>query len=510
MIYPRSVTSMSAPNTASSPPERATGHDIAAIAAIAMFALVVRLPALLSNRHLTFDDGVYGSASLALRDGNVPFQDVYSPQGPAYLATVWIFDLLTGRFAWSPRTSSTIAGVAITVATWSLVRGLTNQRIAAASAIAIAGSGSLGWVTAPMAGDGIAIAWSVIAVAIAARAQGRYSQAAIAGLAMGMAVSTKVLVAPAALLILAVIVSADTARRSQIRQIATFTAATCAVVGAWFVAFDIALVWEQSVEYHAFTPRLTSMGANLSTVVTTAVRRDPILVVALIVMLFFAVRHGRGWSPVHRITVCGASAWLIMSTIVLVVQKATFRAHVSSLVTPAVVLVALLAAQRLQQRQRTPTRAATAICVGVFVSITIVAQFNGLVAPRQYSSDERAAVTALKSLPTDGLVITDEPGLAWAAQREMPGWLIDPGIKRFFGDDLEAGPRSIFAELNNPRVCAVVVWTFRFGSLVPGLESALVRARFEPVATFGTWVAPDGKPGRRQIWFRDGCPTLAL
>src|SRR4051812_27329203 len=46
--------------------------------ALALFAVAVRLPAVLSSRHLSFDDGVYGATAVALRHGARPYRDVFS------------------------------------------------------------------------------------------------------------------------------------------------------------------------------------------------------------------------------------------------------------------------------------------------------------------------------------------------------------------------------------------------------------------------------------------------
>ena len=270
---------------------------------ILMLALVVRLPALVADRHLTFDDGVYGSAALSMRNGNIPFRDVYSPQGPAHLATVWFFDLLGGRNAWSPRLASVVAGLVITLAVWSYLRVVCDPLTARWSAVAVAISGSIGWVTAPSAGDGIAIAWSVGALAIAERAKGRLRYTAMAGLAMGMALSTKVLVAPVLLMIIPSLVRASAPGRDRATQWLAFGAPAAGVVGLWFGAFNPTLVWEQSVGYHASTPRITSIGDNIATLINTATRRDPLIVIALLVGLIAGCRLRTTFTREHKFLV---------------------------------------------------------------------------------------------------------------------------------------------------------------------------------------------------------------
>ena len=64
---------------------------------------MLRLPALFATRSLVFDDGVYASSALAMRNGLQPFRDVFSSQGPVFLPLVWLADLLGFRTLDAPR-----------------------------------------------------------------------------------------------------------------------------------------------------------------------------------------------------------------------------------------------------------------------------------------------------------------------------------------------------------------------------------------------------------------------
>ena len=44
---------------------------------LAGLALLLRLPTFFAVKHLTFDDGVFGASAVAMRNGGVPFRDVY-------------------------------------------------------------------------------------------------------------------------------------------------------------------------------------------------------------------------------------------------------------------------------------------------------------------------------------------------------------------------------------------------------------------------------------------------
>ena len=141
--------------------------------ALAVAAVVVRLPALLANRSLVFDDGVFASSALAMRAGEAPFRDVFSSQGPLFLPLVWVADLVGLRTLDAPRLLAVAAGVLLTVATYSCARrlgaGAPRERTARADALLAAGlvttSGSILWVTGPVNADGPSLASSVLAVA---------------------------------------------------------------------------------------------------------------------------------------------------------------------------------------------------------------------------------------------------------------------------------------------------------------------------------------------------------
>jgi hypothetical protein len=81
-------------------------------------AVVLRLPAVLSSRHLSFDDGVYGATAVAMRHGARPYRDVFSSQGPLHHPLLYVADLVGGRTQDAPRLLSLAAAVVITIAVY--------------------------------------------------------------------------------------------------------------------------------------------------------------------------------------------------------------------------------------------------------------------------------------------------------------------------------------------------------------------------------------------------------
>ncbi len=137
--------------------------------ALALVAVAVRLPAVLSSRHLSFDDGVYGATAVALRHGARPYRDVFSSQGPLHHPMLYVADLLGLRTSVAPRVLSLAAGVAITLCVYLAARSIADRRAGLVAAGLATTSGSILAVTTGISGDGPAIAFAVAAVAGRAR-----------------------------------------------------------------------------------------------------------------------------------------------------------------------------------------------------------------------------------------------------------------------------------------------------------------------------------------------------
>src|SRR5215218_994434 len=138
--------------------------DAAALAAV---AVVLRIPAFVASRHLTYDDGFFGLSALEMRHGVVPFRELFSPQGPLHLPLLFVADLVGLRTTNAPRVLPLVAGAAVTVATYAAGRRIASRRGAILAAVLVTTSGSVLFTTAGIASDGPAIAFAVGAVAVA-------------------------------------------------------------------------------------------------------------------------------------------------------------------------------------------------------------------------------------------------------------------------------------------------------------------------------------------------------
>jgi len=463
---------------------------------LAVATVVLRLPALLADRHLTFDDGQYGSTALLLRDGKAPFIDIFSSQGPLHQPLIYVFDLLGFRTLDAPRLLSVTAGVVLTIATYAIARRVTTRGGALLAAGLVTTSGSVIFVTGPISGDGPAAALAVTAVARAFRYREKPSaaRAAAVGIAMGAALCVKVLVVPAAVPVGLLLLSH--------RRRSALLAAVGAAVGVGLAAslpWGIDRVWDQSVAYHQDSERLRSPAGNLETLVRTLVERDPFLVAAVVVvvagLVWTRLRHGparqaarepaAGFSPAieTRTAIRLFGLWLGAQLAFAAYDPAMWRPHIVHVVVPIALLVSL----------RPPPWRVLAVAV-VVLAPWWYSNVQEIVWPGDYDRAESAVVDRLRDLPEEAVVISDDPGFGWRAERRVPGNLADMSKKRFQQGRLTTEVIGRAAAQRD--VCAVVVWSpERLGSL-RALPRRLAEEGYQVVERWG---------GSRVLYERGEC-----
>jgi 4-amino-4-deoxy-L-arabinose transferase-like glycosyltransferase len=462
--------------------------DAAVLAAI---AVLLRIPAFVASRHLTYDDGFFGLSALEMRHGVQPFRELFSPQGPLHLPLLYMADLVGLRTTNAPRVLPLVAGAAITVATYAAGRRIATRRGAILAALLVTTSGSVLFTTAGIASDGPAIAFAVGAVAVAFG----YTQtptsnrAIVAGALMGAAVVAKALAAPAGLAVVLLVLS-----RRRYRDFVLAVAAGIVVALAAALPWGLERVWDQSVVYNRDASRLTSYPGAMTNAFHTLVDRDPFVLVAAGLALVVAVvvwvgsarpSSGRSDAPeplLFRPAVVLA-VWLGLQFALLVYEPAFWRPHVAHLIPPLALLVAL----------RPPPLVPLLIGV-IAVTPWYLSNTNSLLWPDDYSREEQAAVDALRELPADGLVISDEPGLLWRADRLTVPFLADSSIKRIEQGHISA-PKLVAAAAKRD-VCAVLVWTRRYADF--DLGSRLREVGYQEAARFGRtrvlYEKPDCRP----------------
>jgi Dolichyl-phosphate-mannose-protein mannosyltransferase len=442
--------------------------DAAVLAAV---AVVLRIPAFLASRHLTYDDGFFGLSAIEMRDSVVPFRELFSPQGPLHLPLLYVADLVGLRTTNAPRVLPIVAGAAVTVVTYAAGRRITSRFGAIVSAVLVTASGSVLWTTAGIASDGPALAFAVGAVAVSFgyTQEPSSTRAIVAGALLGASVVAKALAAPAGLAVALLLLA-----RRRPRDLAYAAGAALVVVLGATLPWGFERVWDQSVAYNRDASRLTSHPGAVTKAFHTLVDRDPIVLVAAALAVAMLVLARIGWvraaapeastgdaGPLPFRPAFVLAVWLAVQFALLVYEPAFWRAHVAFLIAPLALLVGL----------RPPPLAALLIGA-VAVMPWYWSNVHPMLWPDEYNGEERAAVDALRKLPDGALAISDEPGFLWRAGRLTDPYLADSSIKRIEQGQITAA--KLAAAAARPDVCAVLVWTARYDELElgPRLEDA--------------------------------------
>ncbi len=452
-------------------------------AALATIAILIRLPAFFADAHLTYDDGVFGSSALLMRAGDLPFRQIFSPQGPLFLPLVEVADLLGLHTANAPRLLPLASGAVATVATYAAGRHLTGRVGALLAALLVTTSGSVLWATAPITSDGpaLALATTAFALALSYRARPSTGRAIAVGLAMGAALCIKVLVLPAAIPVGLLLLS-----RRRPRDLALAVGAAGALAVAVTLPWGFDRVWDQYIAYHRDSARIASHGGAVRKLVTTLLERDSLVVAAGVLAIGAALwrrstnrthaDHGAPFTSGDALPGTFAvgllALWAGGVVVVLILEPAFWRPQLAEVI-PALALLAAL---------RPPPLALLAIAA-IVVAPWYLAHVNPMLWPDRYDQAERAAVASLRALPDDAQVITDDPGLAWRAGRTVPGPLVDASIKRIEQGQITAG--SLARAAADDDVCAVLVWSERYGEELPTLPRRLRAEGYDVAARFG-------------------------
>ncbi|MDQ1433947.1 MAG: hypothetical protein QOF59_763 [Actinomycetota bacterium] len=444
--------------------------------ALAVVAVIVRLPTFLSSRSLSFDDGVYGVSVVDMRRGLVPYRDLFSSQGPLHLPLLYVGDVVGLHTIDAPRLTPLVAGIVTAIAIWAVARRLGAASFPAAIAgLLVATTGTMLWATGQITGDGPAAALTALAawVAVVYRRDPRWWRAVLAGALFGGALATKP-IAIAAIVPLAVWLLAP-------RRRAHVFWAALAVVGVWLAAavpFGLARVWRQSVEYHTGAGPSYAPLVQLEKLLNTLATRDAIVVVAVVLGLVAAARSGRRASASSDVRVLGI--WVGLTAIVLVFEKAMYANHVATIILPLGLLAAV----------RPPPRRWLAIALVVLVPWEIVNQRDILWPPHMTGVDAQV-VARLHELPRGAEAIADDPGLVWRAGLATPAQMNDTTDMRVFQGQLTTGVVAEAAA--SAHTCAVVITPGGFGVQLAGLRSAIAAVGYRLAHAYG----PD-----RELWLR--------
>lgn len=489
-----------APTTSARLPADVRSQQRRDIAVLAAIAVVLRLPSFFATRHLTFDDGVFGASVVAMRNGGMPFRDVFSSQGPLFLPLLWIGDLVGLHTLDGPRLTMLASGLVLVAVVYLAGRELSDRLGALVAGGLVAVTGSSLAVTGSLAADGPAMAFaaSAVLVALRYRRDPTTGRAVLMGALLGAGLCVKALVLPAAVPIGLVLLFA---KRPWHWVTAVGSAVAVGLVSS--LAFGFADVWDQSVTYHLDSPGGSDPVANLTKLLDTLVTRDPLLLaLGAVTLVAVLVRRQRGEplaaapegdhppaDGVRRLPALELllGLWAVAMFAMLVAEHPMWRPHVSELVPPLALLIA---------RYR-PAGKPLWITTAVVVPLSLVFAW-GAITPLGYTGDEADVVAELRALPDGALAISDEPGQVWRSGHLTPDWLVDTSVLRTDSDrpSLWITTDTIMEEAERPETCAVVLWTPRFREDMEGLDERLLDAGYHLEATYSL---------DRRLYLKDDC-----
>jgi 4-amino-4-deoxy-L-arabinose transferase-like glycosyltransferase len=378
--------------------ERVARPHLWDVVALAVGAVILRIPAYLAPMNLGYDDGGYGLAAIAMRQGYDPFRDIFSSQGPLFLPLLRVADLVGFQTFDAPRILPVVAGVVATVAVYFAGLEIMDRGRAILAAALTGSSGVLLWTTGPITSDGTAAAIAICTVTVALVYRRRPSTltAVVIAILAGSAFSVKnLLVTPALVIAWLLVVS-----RKRILDAVLVPLGAVAVLLASSLPWGLHDVWTNSIQYHLDKTGEGNRDGNPGKLVTTYLRWSTILVALGAVALVAAViRRLRGRDPDGDGTERpGADRWARwfggsrflwwwagLVLVVLLAQDPMFRNHLAALVAPFALLVA-----RYRPSWRT---------VAVVVVVTIpfqASQLRELLSPEDYMGDAAIVVYALR------------------------------------------------------------------------------------------------------------------
>ncbi len=480
-------------------------------------AILLRIPALLAPTNLGYDDGGYGVAAIAMRQGFEPFRDIFSSQGPLFLPLVHLADLAGFETIDAPRLLAVLAGAVTSIAVYCAGRELMDRGRALLAGVLTATSGILLWTTGPLTSDGTAAAISVsgVAVALVYRRRPSTGLAIVIALLAGSAFSVKnLLVTPALVIAWILVVS-----RRRILDAVLVPLGALAVLVVASAPWGLKAVYEDSILYHLDKTGEGNRGGNASKLVTTYLRRSTFLVgLAGVGLVANLVRRGQGRPrPVSedpprpiaagveyetagggpdegRLQRAFAGSrilwwWVGLVVVVLLLQDPMFRNHLAALVAPFALLVA---------RFRPSWRA---VVITAILTLPFQAsQLQELLVPKDYSGNAVVVVNRLRALPDGAWALSDEPGFIWRAGKATDPFYVDPSVLRIHSrvKDIAITEDRLVRSAANPRECAFVIWApVRFGSF-PHLSTRIEQLGYQQVEDFGhgrgVWLRPTCQP----------------
>jgi hypothetical protein len=433
--------------------------------ALAIYSIAARVPLILSHVQLEYGDGVYGASAIALRDGALPFREVFSSQGPIFLPLVRAFDELGFQALWAPRLASAVAGIVLVVATFALTRRAATIAGATAAAALVAFSPIVLDVSTQLQSDAIAVAFATIAVWLAAgirKDEPEWWRIVMIGLASGCALGVKgPLVGPPIAVALWLILR----RRGSVSALGAGVVAVCVPLLA-SLPWGIGNVWTQAVVMRLRAAHPDPV-QNLRDLFYQYRTNDAVLLVCFVLAVaLFVYRMTREQSGIGSVkavmrlpngdVIIAVVIWLILQGLTMLAYSPLLNQHSIYLLIPMAVLVGV----GVSALERPWIWVVPLALLAAGWQVTQSDAFRSI----EPNGAEVAAMEDLHSIrPLGAKVISDEPGLTWWAGRVTPGLLVDTSPVRIDTGSLTL--QGVTDTAAKQDVCAILVWTGYFDQL---------------------------------------------
>lgn len=430
-----------------------TGH----VALLAVLSAAFRIGPWLATRHITFDEGVFLASNDLARSGFTPFQDFFSSQGPLFLPLLKLGQMISFDDPRGPRIVVVIAGVAISVALYFILRRVTTSGRALIFSSVAATSGTVLLAAGPVQSDGIALALAMGALALVLKPNPSIGRTFGVGLLAGAAVAVKSLHAVPIL----IVVTAVLVWRMDWKRFGTVAATGLGFVVFASLPYGLDLVWEQYVLFHLAKDNSPDLLDNLANSRQLLLKYDLPTLVLSVFAIGFAFRSAAQrpsaddsqvprWIPV---------LWLLTTVVVLMgftTIDGGFGRTLAFLIPPLLAVAALSKA--------IPIRGLLVIAV-----VGGILQFANVDITPGPGDTEIETIEHIWNIPETSYFVGDEPGLGWSARRLSHPSTVDPSFARLSTGYLT--PRDVEAALADPRTCIYLATSGRFESAeitVPG------------------------------------------
>ena len=458
---------------------RALGR-LAHWAALAVVLVPAAMLALRGSRSaLTYDEGTYLVSVLDLQHGQELGTDVFAPQPPLFYGAVRLATWVFGPDVADVRKGIVIMLLAGMLGAYLLVRALVGPWAGVAAAALVVVAPPVPLDAARVYADLPALALTLLALGLAAqRPERRGAQvllACTAGAVLAVAVGVKL----TALIGLPPLVLLLAMRPRPAGRLAA--AAAGALVTAAFVALAyrnaIGALWTSLVDYRR-AARATANLVGPREVLGVVLDLHAAFTVALLAGVALAgVRLVREQSLREVASIAPVVVLAVLSWAALLAYRPLHLNHLVLVSVALAVSAAALAGWGAAALGPSAQRLAGAgMAVLALLAFSQGWRRAGNELPRESPDVVRLASRVAEVTPADAFVVTDKPGVAYLARRQVPGALVDTARLRF-----ETGSLTDVTVLETiDRSCVAAVVAGRSFLLRPQLLAG-IRERFEHV-----------------------------